>query len=388
MSETLLGQEYEENEPLGIEAEQDSSETEFQDIERPWDPESIRVTTKTFSLRHILDLIEENSLDIAPDFQRLQVWKIKQKAQLIESILLQIPLPAFYFSEDADGYLRVVDGLQRLSTVRDFVRGSEFDGRGFALRQLEYLVDVEGSRFTDLPAPWQRRIYNAQIVAHVIDPATPAPVKYDIFRRINTGGTPLNAQEIRHCMSKKRSRDFLHDCVDTPQFRSATRGALEKQRRMIDREVVLRFIAFTRMGDYARYRELGPMETLLLRTTEELDDPRIVSDDDLHHLYGALMQGLVNSEIVFGEHAFRKWPTYSDTLNPFNRALFETWTTILAGYTTDMIDRAASEIATNARHRMSNDFQYIDSISTSTGDYRRVEMRFNTADSIVQDALR
>ena len=220
-----LHEEYDENEATGVELEEEAEA--FEDIKRPWNPESIRVSTKTFSMRNILDLLEEGSLDLAPDFQRLQVWKLRQKAQLIESLLLQIPLPAFYFAEDADGSMRVVDGLQRLSTVRDFVRGGKDERGGFRLRELEYIADVEGKRFADLPAPWQRRIFNTQIVVHVIDPATPAPVKYDIFRRINTGGTPLNAQEIRHCMSKSRSRDFLKRCVQSSEFASANLQRVE-----------------------------------------------------------------------------------------------------------------------------------------------------------------
>ncbi|WP_462188368.1 DUF262 domain-containing protein, partial [Frankia sp. CcWB2] len=179
--------------------------------------------------------------DLAPDFQRLKVWKPVQKAQLIESVLLQIPLPAFYFAEDKDGTLRVVDGVQRLTTVYDFVRGGREGAGGFSLEGLEYIRDVIGKRFEDLPALWRRRLNNTQIVANVIDPSTPRPVMYDIFRRINTGGTPLNAQEIRHCMSKKRSRDFLRDLTALPEFSIATAGALGRQRRMIDREVVLRF---------------------------------------------------------------------------------------------------------------------------------------------------
>ena len=78
----------------------ETEEPQFRDIERPWDPESIRVATNSFSLRNMIDLIAEGSLDLAPDFQRLQVWKEVQRTQLIESILLQIPLPAFYFAED------------------------------------------------------------------------------------------------------------------------------------------------------------------------------------------------------------------------------------------------------------------------------------------------
>lgn len=141
--------EHEGNVPLDVEAEPDD---DFQDIDRPWDPESIRVGTKSFSLRHMLDAIDEGSLDLAPDFQRLKVWKPVQKAQLIESVLLQIPLPAFYFAEDRDGTLRVVDGVQRLTTVHDFVRGSD-RGAGFALVGLEYIEDIVGKRFRDLPLP-------------------------------------------------------------------------------------------------------------------------------------------------------------------------------------------------------------------------------------------
>jgi hypothetical protein len=109
-----------ENMPTGVEAERDDEQPE---ITRPWNPDDIRVGTKQFSLRNILDLIDEDGLELAPDFQRNTVWKSRQKSRLIESILLQIPLPAFYFAEDANGMMRVVDGLQRLSTVRSYVRG-------------------------------------------------------------------------------------------------------------------------------------------------------------------------------------------------------------------------------------------------------------------------
>ena len=101
----------------------------------------------------------------------------------------------------------MVDGLQRLSTLHTFVRG-----KSFPLKGLEYLEDAEGSRFSDLAIQWQRRINNTQLVINVIDPATPPDVMYDIFKRINTGGTPLNAQEIRHCMSKPRGRGIQGAC--------------------------------------------------------------------------------------------------------------------------------------------------------------------------------
>jgi hypothetical protein len=307
---------------------------------------------------------------------------------LIESILRQIPLPAFYFAEDADGSMRVIDGLQRLSTVHDFVRGGLDHSGGFGLRDLEYIGDVKDKRFGELPAVWQRRIFNTQIVVHVIDPSTPAPVKYDIFRRINTGGTPLNAQEIRHCMSKARSRSFLKGCIETEEFRTATSASLLRQRRMIDREVVLRFTAFKLLGDVHAYREKGPMEALLWSTTERLDNPRDLDDRTMDELAADLRKGLSHATLIFGNHAFRKWPMGADHLNPFNRALFETWTCALSGRATKVLTLHAPKIASSARERMTSDAAYIDSITASTGDVRRVEYRFRVVDEILDSAMR
>jgi len=369
--------EHEGNEALDIEAEE---RDEFHDINKPWNPESIRVATKSFSLRNMLDQIEEDSLDLAPDFQRLRVWRPVQKAQLIESILLQIPLPAFYFAEDGEGTLRVVDGLQRLSTVYDFVRGGS-DGRGgFPLEGLEYVADVEGMRFADLPALWQRRIFNTQIIAHVIDPSTPPPVMYDIFRRINTGGTPLNAQEIRHCMSKNRSRLFLKQLTEVPEFSTATGGAFDRQQRMIDREVALRFSAFS-LEDPADYTE--PMDEFLWMVTQRLDDARDVTDKELDRLTARFVRGLTNARAIFGEHAFRKWPLAQDRRQPFNRALFESWTVVLSDFSPKIVTAAAPKIRDAARTAMTEDIDYVQSVTASTGDRRRVERRFRVAREIV-----
>jgi hypothetical protein len=362
--------EYFENESTDVELDLDP---EAGEIAQPWNPEAIRVSTKQFSLRNILDLIEEGDLELAPDFQRNQVWKSRQKSRLIESILLQIPLPAFYFAEDKNGMMRVVDGLQRLSTVRDYVRGREYS---FALTDLEYLMgDAGRKRFKGLPAPFQRRINNAQIIAHVIDPTTPGGVKYDIFKRINTGGTPLNAQEIRHCMSGTRSREFLKRCTHTPEFDQATGGRFRNHIRMDDREVVLRYCAFWLLG-VEGYLEKGSMDAFLESATELLDDPRRVSDERLDALYGSFRKAMGNCYEVFGQHAFRKWRRGTEWRNPINRPLFEAWSNVLARYEREDLVRRKGSIVRAARNLMTNSQDYIDAITTSTGDPRKVALRF------------
>lgn len=365
---TEIREEHFDDEPTGVEAEYGEEPPAYSG---PWDPQDIRVSTKQFSLRNILDLIDDGDLELAPDFQRHRVWKLRQKSRLIESILLQIPLPAFYFAEDGDGMMRVVDGLQRLSTIHGYVRGGPTDS--FTLKDLEYLK--ESLPFSALKPALQRRINNAQIVVHVIDPTTPAEVKYDIFRRINTGGTPLNAQEIRHCMSRNRSRDFLKKCSHTESFYAATGGSLKDHIRMQDREMVLRFCAFWLNGP-DRYSESGSMEGFLQRTTEMLDDPELVSDKKLEDMYDAFRKSMENSHLVFGEHAFRKWPLGATAKSPINRTLFESWSYVFSQFDTEDLGKRKDEIVKFARLLMSERRDYIDSITSATGDPQKLRLRF------------
>ncbi|MER8113578.1 DUF262 domain-containing protein [Streptomyces sp. NPDC094031] len=361
----------------GIEVEDPGDDTTR--IQRPWNPDQIRVNTSQFSLRNILDQIDEGSIELAPDFQRLQVWRSDQKSLLVESLLLQIPLPAFYFAEETDGSFRVVDGLQRLSTLHAFVRGGE---DGFALGKLEHLNDLKDLRFSDLPVPSQRRINNTQLIVNVIDPTTPRGVTYEIFKRINTGGTPLNAQEIRHCMSSPRSRDILHRMTHTEAFAEATGGRLTDHIRMNDREMALRFAAFWLRGVEA-YQERPIMEQFLLDATEMLDDPKQVSDEQVAALEATFERAMTYAYLIFGKHAFRKWPRGDDYRSPINRAMFESWSMALADpyYTTDDLRRRRAAIVKAARDRMSVDYTYLNAITSSTADRFRVDYRFKAAKS-------
>ncbi|MBO9555543.1 DUF262 domain-containing protein [Cellulomonas sp.] len=372
LEETFAGQ------GVGVEAEPDELEAGI----KPWDPEKIRVSTKSFSLRNVLDMIDSKDLELAPDFQRNRVWKARQKSRLIESLLLQIPLPAFYFAEDVDGMLRVVDGLQRLSTIHSYVRE-----QNLALEDLEYLHTSEGQIFDELSPALQRRLNNAQIVVHVIDPTTPDEVKYDIFKRINTGGEPLNGMEIRHCMSRPRSRAFLRRCVQSDQFQRATNGTLRDHVRMHDREAALRFIAFRLLGNVDRYEDFGSLERLLDWAAAQLDDPKLVADNVLDQLFTGFEQAMFNAELLFGAHAFRKWSTWNERLSPINRALLESWGYALAEANPAALAVAREEIVSEARKAMTQDYRYIESISSSTSDARRVRERFAKPQAILKGAL-
>lgn len=375
-AEGEVREEYFESQATGVELETD--DTPGTEEPEPWDPEQIRIHTKHYSLRQVVDMIGEGDIDLAPDFQRQYVWKARQRSGLIESLLLGIPLPSFYFNEDDTGRLQVVDGVQRLTTIFRYVTDP-----AVTLGEVTYLHDLEGQGFDDLATLFRRRLSSAQFVAHVIDPQTPYRVKFDIFRRINTGGTPLSSQEIRHCMSKLRSRAFLKDLVNDKSFVTATGGALRNHPRMADREVALRFIAF-RVFDSDDYVQHGSFDEFLGFVTKRLDDS---AGDDLDKLRREFVNGMNNGYAVFGENAFRKWPWDATRKSPINRALFESWGTVLADYDETDIRNAVKDLVGRAREMMTSDFEFIESISSATGTARSVRTRLGKVREVVEEVV-
>lgn len=167
----------------GIESEEDEKITD------PFNPEDISIETRITPMETILRRIKQGTLILNPDFQRKEVWTDVRKSQLIESILLEIPIPMFYVSSEEDGIWTVVDGLQRISAFRDFVLGTKFmtsknvkeEGAGMTLTGLEFLKELEGKQMKDLPTKLYNRILEAEFSVTVINPGTPEEVKRNIF---------------------------------------------------------------------------------------------------------------------------------------------------------------------------------------------------------------
>ena len=236
----------------------------------------------------------------------------------------------------------------------------------------------------------KRRFQQTQIFVNVIEPQTPDAVKFDVFRRINTGGSPLTAQEIRHCMSRKRSRDFLKRLVELESFHEATDNAFRKQQRMADREAALRFCAFRFLGDPAKYGEFPSLDSFLLDFIRRVDlsqaDKPQLADDELERLVQDFDRAMRSATIVFGNAAFRKFPTSAKKRGPINRALFESWAVALADHEPAALEPHATKILATARARMEVS-QYIVATTQGTGDLTKVRLRFDTARDVIAEAV-
>ncbi len=360
----------------GIEQE---GEDESLRITRPFDPEKIRVRTVNVVVDQIVTRIRYKEIDLAPDFQRMAgVWSDQQKSRLIESLLLRIPIPVFYVAADQDEVWSVVDGLQRTSTIFDYVTDT------FALQKLEYLTNLNGCSFTQLPHRMQRRIRETQLVVNVIDPGTPEEVMFNIFRRINTGGVTLNGQEIRHALHPGPVRNYLKKLAASDEFKTATDHSV-RDRRMEDRECVLRFIAFhiDPWEHYAANDLDGYLGTAMKRVNSMDEAARDV-------LAGDFMRAMRGAYRIFETYAFRKRFYREEGRYRINKALFDAWSVGLARLKDEDVEvlvKNRERIIDEFMSLMNSDPDFVESISASTGDPARVRKRFRATHQLIERCL-
>ncbi len=317
------------DQPPDGEAETDDPEAGA--VERPFDPARIKIHTVQVVVGQLMSRIEHDEIDLAPDFQRNSgIWNARDQSRLIESLLLRIPIPVFYVAADQEENWAVADGVQRLSTIRDYVTGE------FPLTQLEYRSELDGRRYDDLPRAMQRRINETQFIVNVIEPGTPPEVMFNIFRRINTGGRPLNGQEIRHALNPGPVREYLKTLANSTEFIYATVGSI-KPDRMDDREYVLRFLAFY-MEPWEHY-SASSLDSHLETAMKTINT---MAADRRDALAADFRKAMVAAARIFGDDAFRKRSRLDAGRNQISIALFETWAVQLARCSLDQLDRLAA----------------------------------------------
>ncbi len=353
--------------------------TEYEDtgITKPFNPTLIDIATKQMSLDTFIRRMREGEINLAPDFQRSEVWKATAKSRLIESLLIRIPLPAFYMDATDDDYWLVVDGLQRLSTLRDFVIG-----KTMRLQDLEFLTQFRGCNYDDLPRNYQRRIEETQVTVYLIEQGTPPEVKFNIFKRINTGGLPLSSQEIRHALNQGPVTEYLKRLAHSDGFQQATYGGVSDN-RMAARECVLRFLAFT-ITPPDEYKA-ADFDSFL---SDAMGTVNNMSDTERDKLAGRFMRALKAAHEIFREAAFRK-PGQGSRLSPINKALFEVWTVVMDYQSDETLRRLAAsheEVTEKVVSFIRNDSVFLNAISQGTGDAGKVKYRFRRFQEEVQKA--
>jgi len=357
----------------------DEEDTSSDGIVRPFDPNKIRVSKWTPTLDLVLKRIKRKEIDLAPDFQRKAgIWKDKAQSRLIESILIRIPLPAFYMDAINEDLMAVIDGIQRLTALDRFVNRGDL-----RLTGLEFLVDQETKSFSELPRSLQRRIEETQVDVNIIEKGTPVEAKLNLFKRINTGGLSLTAQEIRHAINPGQSRAFLKELAECSEFKEATGDALNSD-RMDDRECVLRFVAFVLTP--AENYPMTDFDPFLNQAMQSIDR---ISDEQRVGLANRFRRTMASAWRVLGKKAFRKVMP-NGRRGPINKALFEAWSVNLDGCSDeemDVLEKRSEVLLGGFVHLLANVPEFDKALSQGTGDRNKVRLRFKTIHELIQRTI-
>ncbi|OQX97132.1 MAG: hypothetical protein B6I24_09740 [Bacteroidetes bacterium 4572_128] len=289
--------------------------------ELPLDPSKIDVRTEQIAIDTIIKRIKRNAINLFTEFQRLQnLWDNDVKSKFIESLLVKFPVPSFYFDcSDNENWL-VIDGLQRLSTLKQFVVDNTL-----TLRNLEFLTHLNGKKYKDLKISDQSIIEETNITTIQIQKNTPARVKYSLFERINKDGKPLKSQELRHAINSVnggKPAKYVKKLAEEDIFKEIW-GNRNKQ-RMQDRETVLSYVAF-RITNYKEYDYSEKKEFLDEMMSEIYKKSKITLDKWLFDF----IKSLITAKEIFGVKNVFKKEGKTNQLR-FSNHLFEVWTYALS----------------------------------------------------------
>jgi len=364
------------------EEEIEDNDDSLADLTEPFRTQDIKISSAVLSLSSIINRLQHNEIDLNPDFQRnADLWNYQKMSRLIESIILRLPLPIFYFDVSNPEKWIVIDGLQRLSAIKKYIVDKKMK-----LKHLEFLKDLENKTYDDLDRPIQRVIEETQIHTYQIEPQTPKEVKYSIFNRINTGGMTLNAQEVRQALNQSGvGVEFLRTVAEDNYFKNIVRI---KSKRMVDRELILRFIALYK-NDFRNYiAGTKTMSTLLDETMEAIDKENDISKLNIYKV--KLTESLNTLDNLFAKDTlFNKKlndPTKTRTLN---RSLFEIWTVLLSKLSENQrqILIQNKDSLTHKYIELLKDSDFDASITKGTNDKKAVGTRFNALEKLLNEVL-
>lgn len=349
--------------------------------------DDLLIRTESRAIQDVLRRIKNKQIDLDPEFQRAFLWDEEKQSKLIESVLMRIPLQVFYFAENEDGNLVVVDGLQRLTTFRRFYNKE-------LVLDLKAREQLHGKTFDQIDTKLQIRFEDGQVTFYIIGSKVPERVRLDIFERVN-GGTPLTRQQMRHAIYNGESTRLLSSLAGMDLFKSVTGGALsseENVRAMKDREVINRFLAYFLLG-WRQYLDTNYDDFLaraLRETNDRFRDKSMVDDRSAvrKNAAAAFAASMKMNQQIFGEHAFRK--SLSDLggrRSAFNLALFDVFSTALGRYDENTLTRPKAKAIHAATTKLLKQKKFHDAVSFATAKASNVQIRFEMVEEMLAEVL-
>lgn len=321
---------------------------------------------------------------IQPNYQRKYVWDKKKASLLIESILMNIPIPIVYLAATQDEKINVIDGQQRLTSIFSFIDGKFPDGKVFNLAGLTVLTELKGKTFKDLDESLQNKIIDYSIRTITFTADSDPDLQYEIFSRLNTGSVALNSQELRNCIYRGKFNEFIKELAADSEY-LALLGLKAPHKRMTDVELVLRFISFYK-NTYINYK--SPIKMFLndtMRVNMNIDE------SEKKRIREAFKCAVTNLTSLLGENSFRRFKIVDKDgtweKNRLNVALFDILMDSMARINTSVLYRHLDVIKEAFIDLMVSNQEFIDSIMINTSDTPVVTKRFKIWNSVLDSII-
>lgn len=356
------------------------------------DMQTQTIKTKNFdiSFNELLDMYNNKELIISPDYQRMFRWSEEKQSMLVESLILEMPLPPVFVIEIEDGIYELIDGLQRISTYLHF-RYNDIEeelkesfcndnlNSPLELTGCDIIKELNGCKFDDLPRPVQLKLKRNFIRIEVLRKETDSNIRYHMFKRLNTGGEILSDQEVRNCTIRllgDKFNNFIIECSSNQYFKKVIENVLEDYAvTKKDQELVLRYFALkNNLANYKKDLNFFLTNYMEKVTTEEFDFDYEIEKNTFEVVFKRLYE-------MYGKNAFSSLidadnDKYKTDLVMY---LFDSFTCGLANKI-DVLNLKANEVLKNELKelRISKDF-----LKTRTGGKGNTEERI----SMVGDAI-
>lgn len=357
----------------------------FDDIEKQRGieiPREIRnLTTQAYdkSVSDIVRMITDKDLVLDPDYQRNYVWDNRKASKLIESIILNVPIPVIYVSEEQDSSWSVIDGLQRLNSLKRF-----FDNK-YKLSGLEVLYELNKCDIKTLPSKALRMLKNGLLRIVMVTADSNNDIKYDIFMRLNSGAVHLNEQELRNCLYRGRLNTFLQEEAKNPQWLSML-GLEKPHKRMTDRELLLRFLALSVNWNSINKQVTGYKGNMKSFLNAFMKDHQ--NDTGNLNYYRALCrETIAKVYAVYGNDAFRRL-NEDGSVTPINRAIMDAVMISVIPYPEGDLVAKRWELKEELFNNLNDNSAFRQGTLTSTSDTKVLNNRISFWCGVVDEKMK
>lgn len=338
-------------------------------LQVPKELRKIRTQAYDKSVEDTVRMIEKGRIFLEPDFQRYsQVWDYKTASQLIESVLLNVPIPPIYVAEEDNGTWNIIDGLQRLTSFKNFYEGK------FKLRGLDSLKELNKHNYDSLNSNAKSILDNGSLRIILITKESHPEMKYDVFMRLNRGSVKLTEQELRNCLYRGNLNDMIKDLRNNQQLLNILK--LDKpHKRMDDAELILRYFALSRHFNEEELKINGYKGIMKTFLNAYMDENKTISEERVEELRQKFNNTLNKVFSIFGINSFKRIEADGSYYPWINKAIYDFIMLSFERYDLECLLAKKSEIIEALKKCINEDKDFEDSITVGTSEPRRLEYR-------------